>query len=271
MALVTFATGRTPSFLQTNACAQGLLERARGQTRSMEQRKDKVLILLKNGGKCLGGTILSSIASLVRRAICHGMRTFRHGVLDSFCRRDHQDQRDHLHGGRFQIGLWSRWRRVIGGTAVARQVRMVACADLRRHGGASMMQANDAGSVVQALRAIGANSRGMLQVLCSDCRMGLKSCRVVAMELVDEPARVPKLQQLIQEFFTVKALCESISFDGVVAYGVAVQIATLTDESSSQVQDMMLFIEISSKGRCKEHHVVLAQVARLDLLWNCRW
>merc|ERR1712107_502359 len=44
---------------------QNLLERARGQTLSMEQRKDKVLALLKTEGKRLGSTILSSIAMKV--------------------------------------------------------------------------------------------------------------------------------------------------------------------------------------------------------------
>jgi len=65
VAPVTLATGRTPSFLQTNARTQNLLERARGQTLSMEQRKDKVLALLKTEGKRLGSTILSSIAMKV--------------------------------------------------------------------------------------------------------------------------------------------------------------------------------------------------------------
>merc|ERR1712050_818958 len=64
---VTLATGRAPSFLQTNARMQvkNLLERARGQTMSMEARKDKVLALLKTEGKRLGSTVLASIAMKV--------------------------------------------------------------------------------------------------------------------------------------------------------------------------------------------------------------
>jgi len=60
-------TGKVPSFLQTNARAQvkNLLERARGQTFSTEQRKDKVLALLRDEGKRLGSTVLASMAMKV--------------------------------------------------------------------------------------------------------------------------------------------------------------------------------------------------------------
>merc|ERR1712151_25075 len=65
---VTLAAGRAPSFLQTSARAQvkNLLERARGQTLSVEARKDKVLALLKTEGKRLGSTVLASIAMKVQ-------------------------------------------------------------------------------------------------------------------------------------------------------------------------------------------------------------
>lgn len=57
-----------PSFLQTGARkeAKNLLERARGQTLSLEVRKDKVLGLLRDEGKRLSSTVLISLAMKVQ-------------------------------------------------------------------------------------------------------------------------------------------------------------------------------------------------------------
>nr|XP_023918194.1 heat shock 70 kDa protein-like [Quercus suber] len=49
--------------------------------------------------------------------------------------------------------------------------------------------------------------------------------------LVGGSTRIPKVQQLLQEFFEGKKLCMSFLYlDGVVAYGAAIQAAILTDE-----------------------------------------
>ncbi|TKY67341.1 Heat shock cognate 70 kDa protein [Spatholobus suberectus] len=40
--------------------------------------------------------------------------------------------------------------------------------------------------------------------------------------LVGGSTRIPKVQQLLQEFFNGKELCQSINLDEVVAYGAAV-------------------------------------------------
>jgi len=58
--------------------------------------------------------------------------------------------------------------------------------------------------------------------------------------LVGGSTRIPKVQQLIQEFFNGKEPCRSINPDEAVAYGAAVQAAILTGEGSSQVQDLLL-------------------------------
>jgi len=57
-----------PSFLQTNVRTEvkNLLERARGQTLSMDVRKEKVLGLLREQGKRLGSTVLVSLAMKVQ-------------------------------------------------------------------------------------------------------------------------------------------------------------------------------------------------------------
>ncbi|GJP43782.1 hypothetical protein CLOM_g3198 [Closterium sp. NIES-68] len=58
--------------------------------------------------------------------------------------------------------------------------------------------------------------------------------------LVGGSTRIPKVQQLLQEFFNGRELCKSINPDEAVAYGAAVQAAILTGEGSAKVQDLLL-------------------------------
>lgn len=47
--------------------------------------------------------------------------------------------------------------------------------------------------------------------------------------LVGGSSRIPKVKQLLQEFFKGKELCKSINPDEAVAYGAAVQAALLSE------------------------------------------
>jgi L1 cell adhesion molecule like protein len=58
--------------------------------------------------------------------------------------------------------------------------------------------------------------------------------------LVGGSSRIPKVQQLLQEFFNGKELCKSINPDEAVAYGAAVQAAVLNGECDKKVQDLLL-------------------------------
>nr|BAC57466.1 70 kDa heat shock protein [Babesia rodhaini]BAE16573.1 heat shock protein 70 [Babesia rodhaini] len=58
--------------------------------------------------------------------------------------------------------------------------------------------------------------------------------------LVGGSTRIPKIQQLIKDFFNGKEPCKSINPDEAVAYGAAVQAAILCGEQSSKVQDLLL-------------------------------
>lgn len=58
--------------------------------------------------------------------------------------------------------------------------------------------------------------------------------------LVGGSTRIPKIQQLLQDFFNGKELCKSINPDEAVAYGAAVQAAILTGEGDQKVQDLLL-------------------------------
>ena len=59
------------------------------------------------------------------------------------------------------------------------------------------------------------------------------ACKVI---LVGGSARIPRIQQLVQEYFVDKEVLHSINPDGVLAYGAAIQVywishnAKLTDE-----------------------------------------
>ena len=58
--------------------------------------------------------------------------------------------------------------------------------------------------------------------------------------LVGGSTRIPKVQQLLKDFFNGKELCKSINPDEAVAYGAAVQAAILSGEGSEKVQDLLL-------------------------------
>jgi len=58
--------------------------------------------------------------------------------------------------------------------------------------------------------------------------------------LVGGSTRIPKVQQLLQDFFNGKELCKAINPDEAVAYGAAVQAAILSGEGSEKVQDLLL-------------------------------
>merc|ERR1712040_12838 len=58
--------------------------------------------------------------------------------------------------------------------------------------------------------------------------------------LVGGSTRIPKVQNMLSDFFNGKEPCKSINPDEAVAFGAAVQAAILTGEGSSQVQDLLL-------------------------------
>ncbi|KFK24739.1 hypothetical protein AALP_AA8G018200 [Arabis alpina] len=58
--------------------------------------------------------------------------------------------------------------------------------------------------------------------------------------IVGGSTRIPKVQQLLQDFFNGKELCKSINPDEAVAYGAAVQAAILNGEGNEMIQDLLL-------------------------------
>lgn len=68
----------------------------------------------------------------------------------------------------------------------------------------------------------------------------LSKSQVHEIVLVGGSTRIPKVQQLLQDFFNGKELNKSINPDEAVAYGAAVQAAILTGEGGKKVQDLLL-------------------------------
>jgi L1 cell adhesion molecule like protein len=58
--------------------------------------------------------------------------------------------------------------------------------------------------------------------------------------LVGGSTRIPKIQQMLQEFFNGKELNRSIHPDEAVAYGAAVQAAVLTGQDKESTKDLLL-------------------------------
>ncbi|XLS90601.1 hypothetical protein HN51_066609 [Arachis hypogaea] len=58
--------------------------------------------------------------------------------------------------------------------------------------------------------------------------------------LVGGSTRIPKVQQLLQDFLNGKELCKSINHDEAVAYGAAVQAFILSGKGDQKVQDLLL-------------------------------
>lgn len=58
--------------------------------------------------------------------------------------------------------------------------------------------------------------------------------------LVGGSSRIPKIQQLLSDFFNGKELCKSVNPDECVAYGATVQAAILSGVQSEQTKDILL-------------------------------
>ena len=79
---------------------------------------------------------------------------------------------------------------------------------------------------------------GPVEKVLKDAGMDKKS--VAEVVLVGGSTRIPKVQQMIQEFFGGKEPCKSINPDEAVAYGAAVQAAILTGGGTAQAKDLLL-------------------------------
>ncbi|XP_026333465.1 heat shock 70 kDa protein-like isoform X2 [Hyposmocoma kahamanoa] len=96
-------------------------------------------------------------------------------------------------------------------------------------------------------------TRARFEELCSDLfrstltpvEKALKDAKLNTREihdvvLVGGSTRIPKIQRLVQDFFSGKTLNLSINPDEAVAYGAAVQAAILAGSKDTRIQDVLL-------------------------------
>merc|ERR1712164_200731 len=69
---------------------------------------------------------------------------------------------------------------------------------------------------------------------------GMSKSEVHDIVLVGGSTRIPKIQQMISDYFNGKTLCRSINPDEAVAAGAATQAAILTGNQSSELNDMIV-------------------------------
>jgi len=80
--------------------------------------------------------------------------------------------------------------------------------------------------------------------------------------LVGGSSRIPKVQQLLQDFFKGKELCKSINPDEAVAYGAAVQAALLSGGSKSVPNLVLIDVAPLSLGWEIKHGVMSVMIPR---------
>ncbi|XP_073306712.1 heat shock cognate 70 kDa protein-like [Primulina huaijiensis] len=79
---------------------------------------------------------------------------------------------------------------------------------------------------------------GHVEKCLKDAEMDKKSIHDVV--LVGGSTRIPKVQQLLQDFFDGKELCKSVHPDEAVAYGAAIQAAILTGQGTLEIRNLVL-------------------------------
>ncbi len=79
---------------------------------------------------------------------------------------------------------------------------------------------------------------GPVEQVLRDAKMSKE--KVDDIVLVGGSSRIPRVQQLLRDFFNGKELCQSINPDEAVAYGAAVQGAILGGDKSEKINDIIL-------------------------------
>merc|ERR1719285_927382 len=87
--------------------------------------------------------------------------------------------------------------------------------------------------------------------------------------LVGGSTRIPKIQQLLQNYFNGKSLNLSINPDEAVAYGAAVQAAVLSGAQDSKIQDVLLVNETPGFPASSRRRSPLTPTTNPQLPFKC--
>nr|UXY87809.1 heat shock protein 70KD [Cryptomonas curvata] len=140
-------------------------------------------------------------------------------------------------------------------TSNARSLRRLrtACERAKRTLSSSTQTTVEIDSLVDGIDFYSSITRAKFEELCMDLFRGtldpvekvLRDAKIAKSEiddvvLVGGSTRIPKVQQLLIDYFNGKELCKNINPDEAVAYGAAVQAAILSGDTSEKMQDLLL-------------------------------
>ncbi|KAJ8560795.1 hypothetical protein K7X08_022655 [Anisodus acutangulus] len=141
----------------------------------------------------------------------------------------------------------------LSGNARALRRLRTACERAKRTLSSTTQTTIEVDSLYEGIDFYATITRARFEELCMDlfmkCMEPVEQClrdakidksQIHEVVLVGGSTRIPKVQQLLQDFFNGKELCKSINPDEAVAYGAAVQAAILTGEGDEKVQDLLL-------------------------------
>ena len=139
-----------------------------------------------------------------------------------------------------------------GNSRALRRLR-TACERAKRSLSSSTQASIEIDSLAEGIDFYSKITRAKFEELCNDL---FRSClepvekalrdaklqknQIHEVVLVGGSTRIPKVQQLLEEFFDGKQLNKSINPDEAVAYGAAVQAAILAGDQSAEIKDVLL-------------------------------
>ncbi|KAL0428079.1 UNVERIFIED_CONTAM: Heat shock protein [Sesamum latifolium] len=149
-------------------------------------------------------------------------------------------------------GIFEHKKDISGNARALRRLR-TACERAKRTLSSTSQTTIEVDSLFEGIDFYATITRARFEELCMDlflkCMDPVEKClrdskidksQVHEVVLVGGSTRIPKVQQLLQDFFNGKELCKSINPDEAVAYGAAVQAAILTGKGDEKVQDLLL-------------------------------
>ena len=146
-----------------------------------------------------------------------------------------------------------KYKKDLKGNSRAQRRLRTACERAKRSLSSSTQASIEIDSLAEGIDFYSKITRAKFEELCNDL---FRSClepvekalrdaklqknQIHEVVLVGGSTRIPKVQQLLEEFFDGKQLNKSINPDEAVAYGAAVQAAILAGDQSAEIKDVLL-------------------------------
>jgi len=146
-----------------------------------------------------------------------------------------------------------KFKRDLKGNSRALRRLRTACERAKRSLSTSTQASIEIDSLAEGIDFYTKITRAKFEELCNDLFRSclgpvekalrdakLEKSQIHEVVLVGGSTRIPKVQQLLEEFFGGKQLNKSINPDEAVAYGAAIQAAILSGDQSAEIKDVLL-------------------------------